>query len=503
MNVRSLGTWFAGAMCAGFFAACAGGTVPPASGPTAALDNVDAAAKKITLKPLKVSVAVGASVPVAVAEKRYKGRFTIASKGKTSCAGIASWTPRKGNGPRLTINVKGLKAGTCAITIGDTAKQTAKLPVTVTAPPPLDYIYTANYNSNDISQLVLNADGTLVALAPNYKLPASCLNPNTITLLPKQNMAFVTCYSSGQVLALNLDSNHQLVASPIAPVAVARPAALLVPSSGVAARLYVSTQSTPVTLAAFGYSATSLTQLATYSTAQGPAQMAFNTDANGVSTLYVAANDIEQCGGGSSSGGAIEPWLQDSNGLLTEQTVIPTCGVVTNVVAANGNLYWAGAVLGGYSLTTSAPLVMPSPPWSVSQGPYYPGAMNVISVQPAPAVAAARRSPKDDENTNFSIDAGDGNIYILTPSGAIAQTIPVSPTGGTTPAATCVDVSPAVEIGGTEIAEICWSINADGIAVLGTTPDNTTIIDLGTIVDIGGEPLDLALAAGSEFGTIH
>ena len=263
----------------------------------------------------------------------------------------------------MCFSDRGKSVGTCVLTFSDTAKHKAKLTVTVAPPPPIDYVYTLDGGTNTISQVAFNADGSVAQLAAAYALPPSCIDANSIAAAPAQNMLFVTCRSAaGEVLALNLDSTHLITTSAIPPIGESYPASVIVPDSGPSV-VYVSSDGGGGGINALSFTPTSLTSLITYTTPVVAGEMAFYTN-NGVSTLYVAANDVAQC---SPSGGAIEPWrLAGSSGLLTEQTLIPTCGQVGNVAVANGNLFWAGATVWGRrrSLEKNASLAMPATPWS-------------------------------------------------------------------------------------------------------------------------------------------
>jgi hypothetical protein len=122
--------------------ACAGVVSPLA--PHDGASNLDALAgtklvphSPITITPPKLSVVIGASEPVVLAEADHHGTFySFTPPGKESCKGIAKWTPLFGKGPKLTVHVKGVALGSCTIVFRGGQARTKELPVTVTAPVP-------------------------------------------------------------------------------------------------------------------------------------------------------------------------------------------------------------------------------------------------------------------------------------------------------------------------------------------------------------------------------
>jgi hypothetical protein len=486
---RSLGlvrASFAAAICAAL-AACSpgsGSSLTPASGVSAPDTLAPEAAAKPVVKPQNLAVPFGRSLKAVVSEKLYRGRFSSASKGPTGCAGFATWSPKSGKGPDFSVAVKGVKTGTCTITFSDATKHTAKLKVTIGAAPAPDYVYVVNGGSNDISQLAFDASGTLVAIAPNYVLPPSCVGASGIALAPALNMAFVTCRSAtGEVLPLNLNAEHILTASPIAPIAIEYPAGIIVPASGPAGKLYVSSDGAGGGIGAFSISATAMTQFATYTTANDATQMAFYTNAHNISTLYAAANDYGQCHGSGGTDGAIEPWVQSSDGTLVEQTVLPACGAVANLAIANGNLFWAGnTVWGGYSLLQNATLAMPDPPWPAGAGPAYADSMSAVAVQGKTASVAPA----------FAIGAANSTLYInIKGSGAAVTTyhLPIE----SPDIAKCHQFDPAFSFQGKTYAYVCWVIASSSMQVFGINAGTATL--LSTFPTLGTGPADLAVLA--------
>jgi hypothetical protein len=112
---------------AALLTACGGNSSAP---PTLSVGGSNGqAAGTITVKPSELSLLVGGSAKVVVAEKGYNGTFTSAGDG---CKNVATWTPSSGTGPKLKVRVKGVAVGSCTITFSDAQNHTAQVGVTVT-----------------------------------------------------------------------------------------------------------------------------------------------------------------------------------------------------------------------------------------------------------------------------------------------------------------------------------------------------------------------------------
>jgi hypothetical protein len=499
MSVRSLESLrafglgrasFAIAVCIGVLAGCAGGAsplTPPNSTPVTPEGLAPAAAAKLKVKPPKLAPPQGTSQKVVVSEANYHGSFTSSSPGAAGCKGVASWSPQKGKGPSFTVTIKALSLGTCQITFADAAKHVVKLTVAVGAPPAPDYVYVVNGGSNDVSQLAFNADGSVSAIAPNFPLPTSCTDASGIAVAPVQSMAFVICRSgSGEIVPINISANRTLTASPIAPVPVEDASAIIVPQSGVPGALYVSGNGPGAGINAYAFTTSAITPIATYTSANLPTQMAFYTSPHLVSTLYAAASDFAQCSGSPGVAGAVEPWQQNSDGSLTEQTIIPGCGNVGNVAVANGNLFWAGStVWGGYSLTQGVKITMPAVRWPAGSGPAYPTSMSTVEVQPSTAHAP----------TAFIVGASNGTLYVNSSENG---SISIDPLLVAAPdVARCRQFSPSFSFQGKGYQYVCWSIAGNGLLVAGE--NGSTATPIGAFPTTGTGPSDLAVVAASEF----
>ncbi|MBV8154896.1 MAG: hypothetical protein JOY98_10770 [Candidatus Eremiobacteraeota bacterium] len=474
-------------------AGCAGssGVTPPPVTPFAALQAT------ISVKPTKLNVPQGASATVTVSEVNYTGTFTAKSRGKDACKGIATYAPAQGKGPKLKVKFTGTQPGSCTIAFSDASKHVAKLPVTVLAVP-LDYVYVVNFNSNDVAQYAFNSDATMKALAPNYKLPSTCVNPDAIALAPAGDLAFISCYASGSVLALKINpADHTLGASTISPAPVPSPLDAIAPASGAPNALYVDGGGASTgTLAAFTYTPNSLTALGTYSVpGPYPDELAFNTDTQGNSTLYVASpfDPVTGCPNSYSSG-AIERWSQDAAGHLAAETSFPVCASFYNVANVGGTLFWAGpSSWGGFSLSTNAPVPMPSVPWSAGQGPgYNPDALNAVLSQTKPSARAEAL-----HGEIFSVAAQDGEIYIQTRlSNGFWSHVTVPQSGGLPgDGGNCTHVDPPLHRFGKKnesITWICWSFSGDYLLITGEDETGSRIYGLGKI-PIGSAPAGQAL----------
>jgi uncharacterized repeat protein (TIGR03803 family) len=139
---RLLANWFIIVVSCALLAACGGGVfslTPRGGGSTSGA--LSPAAGTITVTPSKLSLFTAGSAWVVVAEAGYTGEFTSASKGARACPTnapyVALWSPSRGKGPRLPVNVtapyaKQNKApASCAITFSDAKKHTATLSVTI------------------------------------------------------------------------------------------------------------------------------------------------------------------------------------------------------------------------------------------------------------------------------------------------------------------------------------------------------------------------------------
>ncbi len=475
--------------------ACAGSGSVPAIHGGATSSAVAEIASKVHLTPKKATFAQGTTFPVRVSEKDYTGTFTAVSKGAGACKKIATWSPAKGKGPNYIVKIKGLYPGGCSIVFADAAKHKATLVVTV-QPVPLDYIYGVNYASNDVSQVAFESDGSLKPIAPNYPLGSTCSGPNAIALDPAGDLAFIACYATGTVVALNVNAkDHTVGASSIAPQPAPSALSVIVPTTGAANTVYVdgSGQYTG-SIDAFRYSSTALTPVATYSTPGSyPDEMALDTNGT-ASTLYVASGfDPETCTGPYTSG-AVERWLQASDGSLTSQPSFAVCSIFYNLVVQNGNLFWAGpSQWGGFSLSNGTPLTMPPAPWAQFKGAgYEPDAMNVVTVG-SPAPEAAGVLPGYGGTYANSVSAGDGNLYLNTYGGKTV-TIPMAsgtPSGG----GNCTYFSVGLYLGSYDskvrVSWLCWYFSNDDLIVVGQTSDGVTRT-LWTI-PIGNQPTGMTV----------
>ena len=136
------------AACA-LLAACSGGPSWLAPGQKfAASPALQSDAAKLVVSPSQLSMLTGDSATVTATEKGYTLALTSSSKGSKTCAGIASWTPRSGKGPKLHVKVKANTAGSCAITFADRDKHTAKVTISVKpAPTATVFAYTGSAQS--------------------------------------------------------------------------------------------------------------------------------------------------------------------------------------------------------------------------------------------------------------------------------------------------------------------------------------------------------------------
>ena len=124
---------FLAAASGALLAACASGvsTLTPHSVGNAANVVAHYSTSPLTVSPSKLSIRRGATASVTVEEQKYTGRLDSVSKGATACAGVAKWSPSKGRGPKLAVQVNGVTSGSCAITFSDAKNHTALLEIKV------------------------------------------------------------------------------------------------------------------------------------------------------------------------------------------------------------------------------------------------------------------------------------------------------------------------------------------------------------------------------------
>jgi|SRR5579862_458473 len=354
-------------------------------------------------------------------------------------------------------------------------------------PPPIDYIYVANYNSSDIAQLAIdpNAKQIVKLLAPNYKLPASCVHPDSLAPVPRDHLIFVACFS-GKILALAVRPDHTVTASKIKPLPAASPLYIIAPHSGAAHVLYASLY--PGAIEAFAYTSKSLKLLGKYSTGSiYPNQMAFYTNSAKQSTLFVAEPFASIPCPSAPSTGSIVGYSQNSQGLLKIHEAIPPCGSAYNVVVANDNLYWAGpSLLGGWSLTKNAPLPSPSPLWAASKGPpYYANDMAVVEPQPTHKPAAVE--PNGGSGSDVVIGANDDVIEIV---GDSFQPEGATPPKGNNPtqAVSCRSSSRGFHFGAAIYQGLCTQAISDTLDVLGVDYKTRRVVHL-QYVRVGSMPI--------------
>jgi hypothetical protein len=132
-------------------------------------------AAKITLSPTSLAILSTGTISaqtVKVTETGYTGTFTE----KSTCAKIASASPASGKGPTLSVKVSGLGAGSCDITFSDSAKNSAKLPITVT---------TTSFKLTSASISPGSKSITMTLATVNGKAPPSTIEKTVTVALPK------------------------------------------------------------------------------------------------------------------------------------------------------------------------------------------------------------------------------------------------------------------------------------------------------------------------------
>jgi hypothetical protein len=150
--------FFVAAMAGGLLAACAGGVSSvPQRGPDVIAPPFAAPdVSTIAVKPRRLALLVGASGSVVVTERRYAGSFKTTSTGATACKGVATWEPATGKGPSLTVKVRGVAHGSCAIRFSDAQKHAALLRVLVrkTSPSPSPaLLFVADADNNAVKEI--------------------------------------------------------------------------------------------------------------------------------------------------------------------------------------------------------------------------------------------------------------------------------------------------------------------------------------------------------------
>jgi hypothetical protein len=125
--------------------ACAGGisSITPhavANGPDAPATQSDV--PHMTVTPSQLVLPIAQTRSVTVVERGYSGAFKVTSAAPNTCKRIASWTPARGMGPRLRVNVKGVAPGSCIIKIADTKNHNVMLHVTVSGASTASFAYT-------------------------------------------------------------------------------------------------------------------------------------------------------------------------------------------------------------------------------------------------------------------------------------------------------------------------------------------------------------------------
>lgn len=337
------------------------------------------------------------------------------------------------------------------------------------AATPVQYFYTVNYNSNDVSQVgVYTSKPYLKLIAPNVPMPSAC-NPDSLAIAHLQPLLFVSC-NGGSIVTLKIDpTTYKLSASKIKPVPVASPLYLIAPATGAKGQLYADGYNGD--LYQLSYTAKVLKMLHKYTTTSiYPDQMAFYTSAAGTSTLFVAAPyDSTTCG--ATMSGDIVPWQQNSDGSLVEQAVIPACSTAYHVVVAGNNLFWAAAnYLGGYSLTKHTTLSIPAPPWAAtSKGPsYYPDDMTVVQT-----LSQQRNAHGSDTDWVFITAGTDGYVTAFDEGGKVRFRSPIA--GNREEGSHCSKLANGVLINGVAYANFCISVDGDDVNFYGVTKEGKKV----------------------------
>lgn len=210
---------------------------------------------------------------------------------------------------------------------------------------------------------------------------------------------------------------------------------------------------------------------------QFPAQMAFYTDAAGVSRLFVAAPlELVRCGSRRSRG-AILVYAQRPNGTLVREKSMRICSAIYNVIVANGNLYWSGDTFGGYSLKDDKPLLSPTPPLPMT---VLPNAMSAVMQQ---------RGNVETGGTDFEVHSSNGAITIF--DGSMKPLISWAK-GRKSRAGHCIHFDSNVYIAGKAYRAICWDLIESNVEVYGITRGFKRVDDLER-VRAGKYPVDLVV----------
>lgn len=128
---------------------------------------------RIKLIPAFLTVhGVGAlnSVAVSVSERGYKGTLTQSAL-TSNCQGIADASPASGKGPKLSVRVSGVAAGSCEIMFVDKNQHQGSLLVSVIAPPIVGTgdLYVADTGNNAVKKV--DPTGAISTIGSGFSSP--------------------------------------------------------------------------------------------------------------------------------------------------------------------------------------------------------------------------------------------------------------------------------------------------------------------------------------------